>query len=267
MDYLDEYFRKVRVSSITTPVLRKFVSALKGGELQKKIRNPKEHRSVRPLENATINRILALLRRGMNIARKDGLISIVPYFPMLRETNVRTGFVEAKQFRELLKHLPAHLHPLMVFLFTTGCRIGAAVSITWDMVSTDCTKMFLPPNIYKNKDPITLALTSELVALLKLATSKQFRQGDAPVFDATNLRREWHKAVVAAGMPNLIIHDLRRSGARNLRASAVPETTIMQIGGWKTRSVFIRYAIVAEGDIADAMQALEQRNGALLRND
>ena len=156
-----------------------------------------------------------LLRRGMNIARKDGLISVVPYFPMLRETNVRTGFVEAKQFRELLKHLPAHVHPLMVFLFTTGCRIGAAVSITWDTVSTDCTKMFLPPNICKNKEPITLALTSELVALLKAATRKQFRQGDAPVFDATNLRREWHKAVVAAGMPNLIIHDLRRSGARD----------------------------------------------------
>ena len=31
--------------------------------------------------------------------------------------------------------------------------------------------------------------------------------------------------------------------------------------------MFIRYAIVAEDDIANAMRALEQRNGALLGND
>jgi hypothetical protein len=36
----------------------------------------------------------------------------------------------------------------------------------------------------------------------------------------------------------------------------------MKIGGWKTRSVFERYAIVAQSDIADAMRKLEiQQNG------
>jgi integrase len=264
LDYLDEHFKKMRVSSITTPVLRKFVSLLKSGELQKKIRerNPREHRAVRPLENATINRILALLRRAMNIARKDGLISVVPYFPTLREENARTGFVEPQQFRELLKHLAAHLHPLMVFLYTTGCRIGAAMKITWDMVSADWTKMFIPGELIKNRKPITLALPGELVAMLR----KQFRKPGARVFDTKNLRREWAKTVIAAKMPNLIIHDLRRSGARNLRSSGVAETVIMSIGGWRTGSVFRRYAIVAEDDISKAMAALEQANGALAGN-
>jgi hypothetical protein len=32
---------------------------------------------------------------------------------------------------------------------------------------------------------------------------------------------------------------------------------IQKIGGWKTRSVFERYAIVDQRDIADAMQKLE----------
>ena len=31
----------------------------------------------------------------------------------------------------------------------------------------------------------------------------------------------------------------------------------MKIGGWKTRSVFERYAIVSHSDISDAMTALE----------
>ena len=33
---------------------------------------------------------------------------------------------------------------------------------------------------------------------------------------------------------------------------------IMKIGGWRTRSVFERYAIVSRNDIADAMLKLQQ---------
>jgi len=31
----------------------------------------------------------------------------------------------------------------------------------------------------------------------------------------------------------------------------------MKIGGWRTRSVFERYAIVSQADIADALKKLE----------
>jgi hypothetical protein len=37
----------------------------------------------------------------------------------------------------------------------------------------------------------------------------------------------------------------------------VPETVIMKIGGWRTRSVFERYAIISRNDIADAMLLLQ----------
>jgi hypothetical protein len=33
----------------------------------------------------------------------------------------------------------------------------------------------------------------------------------------------------------------------------------MKIGGWKTRSVFERYAIVSQGDIREAMTSLEAK--------
>jgi hypothetical protein len=49
------------------------------------------------------------------------------------------------------------------------------------------------------------------------------------------------------------------SVARNLRRAGVAEGVIVKIGGWKTRSVFERYAIVSQGDIRDAMTSLEAK--------
>jgi len=57
----------------------------------------------------------------------------------------------------------------------------------------------------------------------------------------------------------LFLHDTRRTAARNFRRAGVAEGVIMRIGGWKTRSVFDRYAIVSQADVVDALQKLEKR--------
>jgi hypothetical protein len=54
-----------------------------------------------------------------------------------------------------------------------------------------------------------------------------------------------------------LFHDLRRTAARNLRNSGAAEEVIMDIGGWKTASVFKRYAIVDQTDKRNAMTILE----------
>ena len=86
-------------------------------------------------------------------------------------------------------------------------------------------------------------------------------------FDGTNLRCEWDEPTAAAGCPNLIVHDLRRSGARKLHEAGVDETVITKIGGRKTRSVFVRHGIVTTKDIENAMDLLQKNNGTLMEPD
>jgi integrase len=54
----------------------------------------------------------------------------------------------------------------------------------------------------------------------------------------------------------LLFHDLRRSGARNLRRAGVDEHVIQRLGGWKTASMFKRHDIVDERDLAEAGERL-----------
>src|ERR1039457_1139395 len=49
----------------------------------------------------------------------------------------------------------------------------------------------------------------------------------------------------------------RFAAHRGAQPQACGRGSIMQIGGWRTRSVFDRYAIITENDIVDAVRKLE----------
>jgi len=217
--------------------------------------------------NAVINRSLACLRRMLKIAHEDGKLPIMPVIRLLKEPSARKGFVELGKFEELLGLLPTHLRPYITFLYFCGGRRGEAELIEWTQVDLERRLIRLEGDQTKNEDARYVPLPSRLVTMLDEIKPKQGR-----VFDTTNLRKEWIKACAACGLgtkiefedkpydphyEGLTLHDFRRSAARNLRLAGVPETVIMKIGGWKTRSVFDRYAIVNTDDVTAAMRQWE----------
>ena len=86
-----------------------------------------------------------------------------------------------------------------------------------------------------------------------MVVSHVFNRNGEPI---RYFRRSWITACAEAGVPGRIPHDYRRSAARNLSRAGVPEKVIMELCGWKTRSVFDRYRIVNEADLAAGLARL-----------
>lgn len=237
---------------------------------------------------STVKYELAVLKRAFSLARKSGALlpnEIPAAFPTISPNNVRTGFFEREQHDAVRAALPRDEGDLAEFLFWTGWRESEGRCLLWSNV--DEKAQIIRIEATKNGEARTLpyGVLPELVDLINTrrkiteeATRKKhrvvahvFHRGGG-LIPYTSFRRRWIKACVAVGLGEevknetgeselrafRIPHDYRRSAARNLSRAGVPEKVIMQLCGWKTRTVFDRYRIVAERDLSEGLAKLAQ---------
>jgi integrase len=228
-----------------------------------------EQRKASGAANATINRDLAVLKRAFRLAVQAEKLVRVPHIPMLREDNVRTGFFEVDQFRNVLSYLPAAVQAVARFAYITGWRIPSEVlTLQWRQVDFRAGEVRLDPGTTKNTDGRVFPMTNELRTVLEGQQAaadalKHTRGMICPwVFHRSgnrirSFRKAWATACESAGCPGRIPHDFRRTAVRNLVRSGIPERVAMLMTGHKTRSVFERYNIVSEGDLRDAAKRLD----------
>jgi len=265
---LDRFFLGRRVSDMIAPgatIIEDFIESRRDEGTS----DPTKRRNLRPL--------VAVFRR----AYKKRLINHLPVFDLPKDSASASEYLEPADFAKILVELDKErgakikagfkdapdLIPFFSFLYATGCRLGAAQQITWEMVSKDCTMIDLPGIITKNGSPLKLVLAgSQLESLVKMLR-KMFRKDGVPVFDSTNYRQEWNKACHAAGfrayeestrrrakVRGFRIHDCRGSAAVNMLDAGVDRDLVMAIGGWKTDAMLRRYNRPTENRLKAAME-------------
>ena len=87
------------------------------------------------------------------------------------------------------------------------------------------------------------------------AGEKRLRGQHGAVYRCPQCRTTKRRAFRYEG---LIPHDMRRSAAKALRRAGVPESVIMDTGGWLTRAMFKRYTINSSADQRAAVEMLER---------
>lgn len=216
---------------------------------------------------ATVNRELGQLRRGLRLAVRLGHLSVPPSFSLLREGRPRQGFLEPDQFEAIARQLAPDLRPLVTFLYWTGWRVGEARALEWRQVDRKAGVIRI--EVTKNDEPRTIpyvalpALKDVIEGQHKLteALSRKFGRVIPRVFHRRGepilyFFNAWRGACKRAGLPGRLVHDMRRSAARNMIRAGISQRVAMAIGGWKTDSVFRRYAIVDEKLIAEGLAKL-----------
>lgn len=216
--------------------------------------------------NGSINRETAILRRAYTLGLKNKRVlhDHVPQFTKLREDNVRVGFVEPEQYSKLVEAFNKRglvLRTLFECGYTYGWRSNELVTLRVRQIDLAFGVVRLDTGTTKNKKGRVAKITTTIKVLLtalvegKKADDFVFTWEDGrPVLD---FRGSWEAGCKEAGVPDLLFHDLRRTAVRNMVRAGVPENQAMKISGHITRSVFDRYDIVNERDIADSVQKVE----------
>jgi len=209
----------------------------------------------------TINTELSSLRRGFSLAIEKGLLSVAPRIEIPKVDNAREGFFEEGDFAAVLLALPAYCQSVVKFLRVTGWRVEEALTLTWDRVDWDRESIRLNARQTKGKKARLFPFGSapDLKAVLDAAWETRDglfvfqgpRRGKRLGY--TTLLHHWQRATKRAGCEDRLVHDLRRTAARDFRVAGVDEATIMALCGWKTRAMFDRYNIINDVDMSDAV--------------
>jgi len=220
----------------------------------------------------------------------------VPYIPMLKESAPRSGFFEPAEYDALYRALPDYLRLPLALGFFTGMRKAEVLGLKWEQVNFLDGCIRLNAGETKSGEGRTIPVVPQLRTLLieqrrraqpdcPYVCFRLDRKGHA--IQIGSFRKVWENRCVKIGLGTVepamsttgeplyaiprgprskpkakmvyvgkLFHDLRRSAVRNLVRSGTSEKVAMKISGHATRSVFDRYNIVSQDDIADAGRKL-----------
>ncbi|MGZ4857537.1 MAG: tyrosine-type recombinase/integrase [Methanobacteriaceae archaeon] len=247
---LQRHFGSSSAIDVNTPAIRKYI----------------EMRQSDGVTNATINRELSAIKRAFNIGYRctPAKVAQVPYIPMLKEHNIRKGFIEYGDYVALKNALPEYLKSVLTFAYFSGWRRSEILGLKWNQVNIKDGIVRLEPGETKNDEGRTLYMEPALRELMEnIYRSRQmncnyvFHMGGQRLGD---FRKSWDTACMKIGKPGLLFHDLRRSAIRNVVRAGIPERVAMTISGHKTRNVFDRYNITSQDDLKDAARKRQKFN-------
>jgi integrase len=235
--------------------------------------------------DATIRWELGAPHRAFKLAERAARAECPP-FPTVRVDNARRGFFEPEEWQAIRANLRSEFQDVGDFGYATGWRIMEILTLRWSQVQSGMLRLepgstktgagrVFPFDEYTELRAVIERRRARRVEIQKAAGCivpwvfffhgrGRFHKPGDPLFYTERMRacdafrREWAEAAKTAGFPGRIPHDFRRTAARNMERAAVPRSVAMALGGWRSESMYRRYAIASEADLRDGVRRLSQ---------
>ena len=153
-----------------------------------------------------------------------------------------------------------HITPMVLLSLNTGIRQGELFSLAWESIDLNRKTLTVLASHSKGNTTRTLPLNAEALALLQAirpahAAGLVFK---SPVTGGrfNNVKKAWADVTKAAKLPGLRWHDLRHDFASQLVMRGVPLFTVQKLLGHANSRMTQRYAKLAPGALADAVNLL-----------
>jgi integrase len=255
------------LDQVTYAVIEDFKIAL----ARKRARNWDKSDVIDPptLSAKSINNILTILRRMLVIARKRGLIAVMPEIDWLKVPAQEFDFLDFEEANRLLAAVDESWHTMVFVALRTGMRMGELIALRWQDVDLIAGKITVCQNAVKGRigtpksgKAREIALSNETIGVLKshrhLRGPLVFCTMDGAMLKYTELRHPLWRACRRAGLRPLQWHALRHTFASHLVMRGVPLKAVQELLGHSTIQMTMRYAHLAPEVTRDAVNLLDR---------
>lgn len=217
------------------------------------------------VQNATVNRELALFKAVVNRAVQMGILMPNPLqkIKLLKEPAGRIRYLSPDEILKLIEvcrrcmRVPA-LYPIVQLALNTGMRIGEIRSLKWSHI--DFNQKLILLDVTKNgrrrEIPIN-GLTDQMLThwprhlfspyvFVNPKTAKPF----------TKIDKCFRRAVKKAGITDFRFHDLRHTFASLLRQKGFDLGLIKDLLGHSSLAMVLRYAHLGENEGRKAVESM-----------
>jgi integrase len=160
----------------------------------------------------------------------------------------RVRWIAPAEADQLIRACSPHLRPLVIFLFYTGARVSEAIYLEWQQV--DLARRQVQFLAAKNGEPRGVPLHPRVIQALERLSHRDgavFRRSDGRPYERKadgggQIKTGFKGACKRAGVVNFHPHDCRHTWATWHYAANRDLVALMELGGWKSERMVLRYA-------------------------
>lgn len=191
----------------------------------------------------------------------------VPILARPKQPKGVVRWIKPDEADRLIDGCAPHLRPLVIFLFYTGARAGEALWLDWAHVDLDKPQVTFTKT--KNGEPRSVPLHGRVVAELSKSNRREGEVFLTPAGEpyarprdvadtsaGTRFGSAFQGACRRAGIMNFRVHDCRHTWATWHYQKNRDLGKLMELGGWKSIAMVMRYAHVNVEHHADSINAL-----------